>query len=76
MSIQLPRIYSCTEAVNMVDFIDVNFNVLGLYKIPAVVASTSADVNIYISDKTTQTARINFSQKFVGHVYYIVTGFN
>jgi len=59
----------------MVDFIDVDYSVLGLSNIPAVNASASVDINIFISDRTKTTARINFSQKFIGTVYYTVIGF-
>ena len=76
MSSNLPRIYTCSDAVNNVDYVDVDYSVLSLINIPAITATTSVDINIFISDKTKTTARINFSQKFVGTVYYTVIGFN
>ena len=74
-SLSLPRIYTCSDSINMVDFIDVDYSVLGLNNVPAGNASASVDINIFISDRTKNTARINFSQKFVGTVYYTVIGF-
>jgi len=74
-SLSLPRIYTCSDSINMVDFIDIDYSVLGLNISPAVNASASVDINIFISDRTKTSARINFSQKFVGTVYYTVIGF-
>ena len=70
-----PRIYTCSDSIDMVDFIDINFSVLSLSREPAINANASVDVNIFISNTTKTTARINFSQKFVGTVYYTVIGF-
>jgi hypothetical protein len=72
----LPRIYTCSDAIDMVDYIDINYGTLGLVNIPAITANTSVDVNVFISNKTITTARVNFSQKFIGTVYYTVIGFN
>ena len=74
MSTQLPRFYICSDPVNMVDYVDIDYSSLSLNRPPAITANTSVDVNIHISDKTKSTARINFSQKFVGTVYYTVVG--
>ena len=74
-STSFPRIYTCSDTIDMVDFIDINFSVLSLSSEPAINANASVDVNIFISNKTKTTARINFSQKFVGTVYYTVIGF-
>jgi hypothetical protein len=76
MSTSLPRIFTCSDAINGVDFVDIDYSALGLNNIPAISATTSVDVNVFISNKTISTARINFSHKFVGTVYYTVIGFN
>ena len=76
MSLALPRIFTCSDDINNVDFVDINYSVLGLNNIPSITATASVDVNVFITDKTKKTARINFSQKFVGKVYYTVIGFN
>ena len=72
----LPKIYTCSDAVNNVSYIDIDFSVLGLINLPAITANPSVDVNVFISNKTFTSARINFSQKFIGTVYYTVIGFN
>lgn len=74
MATQLPRFFICSDSVNMVDYIDINYGTLSLNSPPTITANASVDVNIYISDKTKSTARINFSQKFIGTVYYTVVG--
>lgn len=76
MASSLPRIYTCSDAVNMVDYIDIDYSALGLLNLPSITANANIDINIFVSDKTKSTARINFSQKFVGTVYYTVIGFN
>lgn len=77
MSTVLPRIFTCSDPVNMQDFIDIDYSALqlGTNVSPAISANASEDVNIFISDKNNSTARINFSQKFIGTVYYTVIGF-
>ena len=75
-TLTLPRIYVCSDPIDMVEYVDINYGALSLSKIPTITANANVDVNIYISDKTTSTARINFSQKFTGTVYYTVIGFN
>lgn len=72
---ELPRIYSCSDDVNNVDFVNIDFSALNLISIPAINASTSTNVNVFLSDVTSTTAKINFSHKFVGKVYYTVIGF-
>ena len=71
-----PEIYTCSDPINNVDFIDINYGALSLAGVPAITVNTSANVNVFISNKTNGTARINFSQKFVGTVYYTVIGLN
>ena len=70
-----PRIYSCSDTVSGVTFVDINYAVLGLVSPPAINAMTSIDVNVFLSDVTASTAKINFSHTFVGTVYYTVIGY-
>ena len=72
----LPRIYTCSDNVDRVDYVDINFSAIGLLNLPAINATTNTDINVHVSDVTKTTARIHFSQKFVGVVYYTVVGFN
>ena len=73
---ELPRIYSCSDDVNNVDYIDINFSAISLTNLPTISAMTDSDINVHVSDITKNTARIHFSQKYVGKVYYTVIGFN
>ena len=75
MTIALPRIFVCSDAVNMVEYVDINYASLNLASEPKITANASVDINIFISNRTATTARINFSSKFVGTVYYTVVGF-
>ncbi len=72
----LPRIFTCSDNVDRVDFIDIDFSAINLVNLPVVNVTTDVDVNVHVSDITRSTARIHFSQKFVGVVYYTVVGFN
>ena len=74
-NLSLPRIFTCSDTVTNSDYVDINYGTLSLGTIPAITATTSVDVNVFISDRTTTTARINFSQKISGTVYYTVIGF-
>ena len=75
MATTLPRIFVCSDPIDMVDYIDIGYASLNLVNIPSITANTSVDVNVFVSNKTASSARINFSQKFVGTVYYTVVGF-
>ena len=84
-SLSLPRIYTCTEKVENVDFIDINFSSLSLRNNPTISANCVSDifgvndsgnVNVFISNLTNITARINFSTIFAGTVHYTVIGFS
>mgnify|MGYP001198049869 CR=1 FL=1 len=76
MTGNLPRIYTCKDNVTNVDYLDIDYSALSLVGIPSVVSNTSVDVNVHVSDVTSSTARLHFSQKFTGTVYYSVIGFN
>lgn len=73
---ELPRIYTCSDAVNMVDYVDIDFSSLDLSNLPTISVTADVNVNIYLSDITNKNARISFSHKFVGTVFYTVIGFN
>ena len=72
----LPRIYTCSDPVNRDEYIDIDYSALNLLHIPAITVTTDTNVNVYLSQITKKTARINFSQLFAGNVYYTVIGFN
>jgi hypothetical protein len=72
------KIHSCSEIINNVDYIDVNFSTAALFNIPTITVTTqsdepnNSDVNVHISNVTITSARLNFSAKFVGTVKYTV----
>ena len=76
MTGNLPRIYTCKDNVTAVNYLDIDYSALNLTSIPSVVGTTSVDVNVFTSDVTRTTAKLNFSQVFTGTVYYTVIGFN
>tara|TARA_Y100001937_G_scaffold118322_1_gene172574 strand:+ start:518 stop:751 length:234 start_codon:yes stop_codon:yes gene_type:complete len=65
-------IFSCADNVTNVDFLDIDFTSAGFDSPPIIVASTSKDVNVFASDITASTARLNFSATFTGRVTYII----
>lgn len=66
------KIYTCEDIVANADFIDINYTSAGFTSPPIIVASSEEDVNIFASNITTTTARLNFSSKINGRVTYIV----
>ena len=66
------KIHTCSENVTNVDYVDINFATALLFNIPTITATTDTNVNIFISDITLSTARINFSAKYTGTVKYSV----
>ena len=65
-------IFTCADTVTASDFIDIDFSAAGFLKPPVVVATVDDNINTFISDLTTSTARINFSTTFTGRVTYII----
>lgn len=65
--------YTSSDSVSNVDFLDINFGSAGFVLLPFINASTDSNVNVFVSDITATTARLNFSSKFTGTVRYIVT---
>ena len=61
-----------SETITNTDYVDITFTTPFL-NVPAVSVSSSENVNIYITNLTTTGVRINFSNKFVGTVYYCAT---
>ena len=66
------KIYTCSDDVSDVEFIDIDYSSSKLFNIPKITVATDIDVNVYLSDVTLTTARINFSQKYTGTVKYSV----
>lgn len=71
-SIPYLTIFTCADNVSGADYVDVNFSSAGFSSPPIISASTDGDVNVFASDITSSTARLNFSATFTGRVTYII----
>tara|TARA_Y100001970_G_C13830194_1_gene649306 strand:+ start:373 stop:603 length:231 start_codon:yes stop_codon:yes gene_type:complete len=69
------KIHSCNENVANVSFVDIDYSSSNFNSIPTITATTDTDVNVFISDITLSSARLNFSAKFTGNVKYTVIAF-
>ena len=68
--------FTSSDVVSNVDFVDIDYSTLGLVNLPSITANTSGDVSVHIELKTVRTARLKFSAVFTGTVHYTVLGFN
>ena len=69
------KIHSCNENVVNANFVDIDYTLSNFNKIPTITATTDTDVNVFVSDVTTTTARLNFSAIYTGSVKYTVIAF-
>lgn len=67
-------IHSCTENVINAEFVDITFDLKGCDNSISVTAVSDNNVNVFTSDITKSTARLNFSTKYTGTVKYTVMG--
>jgi len=66
------KIYTCSETITNVDYLDIDYTSANFLNIPKVIVTTDNDINVFVSNSTSATARINFSTKYTGTVYYTV----
>ena len=66
------KIHSCSEIVANVDYIDINYQSAALFNVPTITAIADNNINVFISNVTIDTARLNFSSKYTGTVKYTV----
>lgn len=66
------KMYSCSENLTNVDYLDVDFSTAGFFHIPTITVVTDTNINTFITNVTITTARINFSSKYTGKVKYSV----
>jgi hypothetical protein len=64
------KIYSCSEDVISVDYVDINYASANMFNIPKITVTTDNNVNSFLSNVTISTARINFSKPYTGTVKY------
>jgi len=63
-------IKSCTVTVENVEFVDIDYSSAQFPRVPKITATAKDNINLFLSSVTQTTARINFSQKYTGTVYY------
>ncbi len=66
------KIHSCSEIVNNVDYVDIDYSAAAMFNIPTITVTTDQNVNTFLSNVTINTARINFSKAYDGTVKYTV----
>jgi len=71
-SIPYLTIYAGSENVTASDYVDIDFSAAGFSSPPVVTATARDDLNVFVSNITKTTARINFSSTFTGFVSYII----
>ena len=64
------KIYTDNEDVTNVDYVDIDFSSAGFDLVPRVTVTLGENINVFISDLTKGSARINFSTKYTGTVRY------
>ena len=67
------KIHSCSEIVTNVDYLDVDYSTADFFNIPKVISITDTNVNVFVSNLTITSARLNFSSKYTGTVKYTAT---
>jgi hypothetical protein len=63
-------IHSCSETVNNASFVDITFATASFPNIPQITAIAEGNVNVFVSNITLSSARLNFSAVYTGEVKY------
>jgi hypothetical protein len=71
-SIPYLTIYTGSENVIASEYVDIDFSAAVFSSPPVVATSVEGNINVFVSNITTTTARINFSSTFTGAVSYII----
>ena len=64
------KLYSSVESVSNSEYVDIDFSDAKFDYPPVVTVTTSDTVNFFVSNLTKSTARIEFSAKYTGNIYY------
>ena len=72
-------IHSCSTNVVEVEYVDITFSLAGCNNVISITATPHSDtdnpnVNVFVTDITKNSARLNFSSKYTGTVKYTVMG--
>ena len=64
------KFYSSVESVTNAEYVDIDFTDAQFNHPPVVTVSIEDTVNHFVSNLTKTSARIEFSSKYTGNVYY------
>jgi len=64
------KFYSSIESVSNAEYVDIDFSDAKFDHPPIVTVTINDTVNHFVSNLTKSSARIEFSAKFTGNVYY------
>lgn len=64
------KIYTSSESVTNADYLDINYASVSFFGKPQITATTDNNINVFITNVTATSARINFSTRFTGTVNY------
>jgi len=64
------KIYTSSESVTDADYLDINYSSISFFGQPQIIATTDNNINVFITNVTATSARINFSTKYTGTVKY------
>jgi len=76
MSYPFLKIHSCNEIVNNVSFVDIDYSAASFNKIPTITTTADSNINIFITNITKTSARLNFSAIYTGNIKYTAIAFN
>ena len=65
------KLYACSESVTDADYLDIDYSTAGFLKEPNISVTAIDNINIFISNITQTTARVNFSAKYTGTIHYV-----
>ena len=71
MSYTFLTMHSSNETVTDAEYVDIDYSAATFKSKPFITASAADNVNVFVSNITITTARLNFSQKYTGEVKYI-----
>ena len=71
-SIPFLTMFAGSENVSNAAYADISFSVASFSDPPIINASVEENIEVYVTDVTATTARINFSSNYTGKVFYLI----
>lgn len=71
-SIPFLTMFAGSENASNALYVDISFSVAGFSSPPIVTASVEQNIEVYVTNVTATTARINFSSNYTGKVFYLI----